>query len=119
MVDAYRRFVWEHLGRLPAAKVEFVVAGGGAKNDRSNGDVADGLEPLGVQVRMMEELGVPAQAKEACGVCAAGVADVAWIARKRSFGYGSEESCGAGEVKSRMNFSGWWREADSLRECPP
>ena len=54
------------LGRLlRCRKVEFVVAGGGAKNAALMGMLREGLEPLGVQVRVMEELGVPAQAKEA------------------------------------------------------
>jgi anhydro-N-acetylmuramic acid kinase len=66
VVDAYRRFVWAHVGQAaPLSPVEFVVAGGGAKNDVLMGMLRDGLEPLKVKVRMMEELGVPAQAKEA------------------------------------------------------
>ena len=66
VVDAYRRFVWTHVGQAaPLSPVEFVVAGGGAKNDVLMGMLRDGLEPLKVKVRMMEELGVPAQAKEA------------------------------------------------------
>lgn len=66
VVDAYRRFVWAHLGqRAPLARVEFVVAGGGVKNAALMGMLRQGLEPLGVRVRLMEELGVPAQAKEA------------------------------------------------------
>ncbi|MEI9980233.1 MAG: anhydro-N-acetylmuramic acid kinase [Edaphobacter sp.] len=65
VVDAYRRFVLGHLGS--ASPVEFVVAGGGAKNDVLMQMLIDGLEPLKVKVRMMEELGVPAQAKEAVG----------------------------------------------------
>ncbi|MDQ2834950.1 MAG: anhydro-N-acetylmuramic acid kinase [Acidobacteriota bacterium] len=66
VVEAYRRFVWAHVGqRAPLAKVEFVVAGGGVKNAALMGMLREGLEPLGVRVRMMEELGVSAQAKEA------------------------------------------------------
>jgi anhydro-N-acetylmuramic acid kinase len=66
IVDAYRRFVAGHAERAaPLARVEFVVAGGGAKNASLMGMLRDGLEPLGVKVRLMEELGVPAQAKEA------------------------------------------------------
>jgi anhydro-N-acetylmuramic acid kinase len=66
VVEGYRRFVWPHLGQAaPLAKTEFVVAGGGAKNAALMGMLCDGLEPLGVKVRLMEELGVPAQAKEA------------------------------------------------------
>jgi anhydro-N-acetylmuramic acid kinase len=41
------------------------VAGGGAKNATLMGMLRAGLEPLGVKLRLMEELGVPAQAKEA------------------------------------------------------
>jgi anhydro-N-acetylmuramic acid kinase len=66
VVDAYQRFVAGHLERAaPLARVEFVVAGGGAKNAALMGMLRDGLEPLGVKMRLMEELGVPAQAKEA------------------------------------------------------
>jgi anhydro-N-acetylmuramic acid kinase len=66
VVDAYRRFVWGHVGQAaPLSPVEFVVAGGGAKNGALMGMLRDQLQPLKVNVRMMEELGVPAQAKEA------------------------------------------------------
>jgi anhydro-N-acetylmuramic acid kinase len=66
VVDAYRRFIWGHVGQAaPLSPVEFVVAGGGAKNDLLMGMLRGGLGPLKVKVRMMEELGVPAQAKEA------------------------------------------------------
>jgi anhydro-N-acetylmuramic acid kinase len=66
VVDAYSRFVWGHVGQAaPLSPVEFVVAGGGTKNDVLMRMLRDGLEALKVKVRMMEELGVPAQAKEA------------------------------------------------------
>jgi anhydro-N-acetylmuramic acid kinase len=66
VVDAYRRFAWGHVGKAaPLSPVEFVMAGGGAKNDVLMEMLRDGLESLKVKVRMMEELGVPAQAKEA------------------------------------------------------
>jgi anhydro-N-acetylmuramic acid kinase len=66
VVDAYRRFVWGHVGEAaPLSPVEIVVAGGGTKNDVLMGMLRAPLEPLKVKVRMMEELGVPAQAKEA------------------------------------------------------
>jgi anhydro-N-acetylmuramic acid kinase len=66
IVHAYRRFVWAHVGQAaPLSPVEFVVAGGGARNASLMGMLRDGLEPLGVKVRLIEELGVPAQAKEA------------------------------------------------------
>ena len=53
------------LGSGPALPVEFVVAGGGANNATLMGMLGEGLEPLGVKVRLTEELGVPTQAKEA------------------------------------------------------
>jgi anhydro-N-acetylmuramic acid kinase len=66
VVDAYRRFVWGHVGQAaPLSPVEFVVAGGGAKNDVLMRMLREGLEPLKVKVRSMEELGIPTQAKEA------------------------------------------------------
>jgi anhydro-N-acetylmuramic acid kinase len=75
VVDAYRRFVSEHIGQAaPDFPVEFVVAGGGANNSVLMGMLGDGLEP--VKVRMMEELGVPAQAKE--GLAFALLAWLSW-----------------------------------------
>jgi anhydro-N-acetylmuramic acid kinase len=66
VVDAHRRFVAGHLELgVPSSPVEFVVAGGGANNDVLMRMLRDGLEPLKVKVRLMEELGVPSQAKEA------------------------------------------------------
>jgi len=78
VVEAYERFVWAHVGqRAPLAKVEFVVAGGGAKNAALMSMLRAGLEPLGVRVRLMEELGVSAQAKE--GVAFALLAWLSWF----------------------------------------
>jgi anhydro-N-acetylmuramic acid kinase len=66
IVTAYRRFVGKHVGQAaPLSPVEFVVAGGGTKNATLMRMLQEGLEPLKVKVRLMEELGVPAQAKEA------------------------------------------------------
>jgi anhydro-N-acetylmuramic acid kinase len=66
VVNAYRRFVWAHLGgAAPLAKVEFCVAGGGVKNATLMSMLREELGALGVTVRPMEELGIPAQAKEA------------------------------------------------------
>lgn len=77
IVDAYRRFVWAHVGqRAPLKKVEFVVAGGGAKNATLMAMLRDGLAGLGVRVREMSELGFPAQAKE--GVAFALLAWLTW-----------------------------------------
>jgi anhydro-N-acetylmuramic acid kinase len=77
VLDAYRRFVWAHVGAAaPMAKVEFCVAGGGANNRVLLGMLRDGLAALGVRLRMMDELGVPAQAKE--GVAFALLAWLTW-----------------------------------------
>ncbi|MEO6803263.1 MAG: anhydro-N-acetylmuramic acid kinase [Granulicella sp.] len=66
ILAAYQRFAGPHLAAAaPSAKVEYIVAGGGAKNAVLMQRLRDGLEALGVRVRPMEELGVPAQAKEA------------------------------------------------------
>jgi anhydro-N-acetylmuramic acid kinase len=66
IVDAYKRFVSGHVqAAAPLSGVEYVVAGGGANNATLMRMLEAGLEPLGVKVRSMEELGVPAQAKEA------------------------------------------------------
>ena len=73
----YRRFVWAHLGSAaPLAKTEFVVAGGGARNAALMAMLHERLEPLGVKVRLMDELGVPGQAKE--GVAFALLAWLTW-----------------------------------------
>jgi anhydro-N-acetylmuramic acid kinase len=65
VLDAYRRFASVHVG--DTAAVELVVAGGGTKNDVLMKMLEDGLASLKVKVkvRLMEELGVPSQAKEA------------------------------------------------------
>jgi len=66
ILEAYSRFVWPHLGQAaPLAKTEFVVAGGGAKNATLMRMLRDGLEPLGVKVKLTDELGIASQAKEA------------------------------------------------------
>ncbi len=58
VVEAYRRFVSEHLGKSASGvETEFVVAGGGVKNDTLMGMLRERLERLGVRVREMGELG--------------------------------------------------------------
>ena len=77
ILKAYRKFVWAHVGEAaPLSPVEFVIAGGGTKNNFLIGMLTEGLESMGVKVRMMEELGVPAQAKE--GVAFALLAWLSW-----------------------------------------
>ncbi|HEU4636298.1 MAG TPA: anhydro-N-acetylmuramic acid kinase [Edaphobacter sp.] len=67
ILDAYRRFVWPHLGQKApmASRVEYIVGGGGARNAALMQMLRNGLEPLGVRVRSTDELGIPTQAKEA------------------------------------------------------
>ncbi len=62
VLRAYRDFV---MGWMSGAKVEYAVAGGGAKNGTLMGMLREGLEPMGVRVREMEEMGVAVEAKEA------------------------------------------------------
>ncbi len=77
VLSAYRDFVAAHLRTVaPLAKVEFCVAGGGAKNRTLMAMLREGFAELGVRVRLMEELGVPAQAKE--GVAFALLAWLTW-----------------------------------------
>lgn len=66
ILDAYRTFVWPHLGQnAPMAQsIEYIVAGGGAKNATLMQLLTEGLEPLGVRVRQIDALGIPAQSKE-------------------------------------------------------
>jgi anhydro-N-acetylmuramic acid kinase len=78
ILKAYQKFVWGHVGQAaPLSPVEFVIAGGGAKNNSLISMLTEGLESLGVKVRLMEELGVPAQAKE--GVAFALLAWLSWF----------------------------------------
>lgn len=67
ILDAYRRFVWPHLGqKAPIARgVEYIVAGGGSRNSTLMQMLRGGLEPLGVRVRSTDEFGIASQAKEA------------------------------------------------------
>ncbi len=77
VLAAYQQFVWAHLGaNAPLAKVEFCVAGGGAKNRTLMAMLRNGFAALGVKVRETEALGVPAQAKE--GVAFALLAWLTW-----------------------------------------
>ena len=64
-------------------KTEVCVAGGGAKNGTLMGMLREGFEEMGVRVLAMEELGVPAQAKE--GVAFALLAWLTWNGRPGNF----------------------------------
>ncbi len=59
--DAVRHFVL----RKSANYREFVVAGGGAKNPTLLAMLANSLQPLGLTIRISDEFGLPAEAKEA------------------------------------------------------
>lgn len=66
ILDAYRRFVAPRFkDAAPNARVEFCVAGGGAKNRTLMEMLRSGLTPMNVKLRLSDELGVPSQAKEA------------------------------------------------------
>jgi len=78
VADAYRRFAAKYLAQhAPTEKVEFIVAGGGAKNPTLMAMMRRSLEPLGARVRFVEELGISAQAKE--GVAFALLAWLTWF----------------------------------------
>jgi anhydro-N-acetylmuramic acid kinase len=66
IAEAYQKFVSGHVGQsAPLSSVELVAAGGGTKNNLLMKMLTDDLGAMGVKVRLMEELGIPAQAKEA------------------------------------------------------
>jgi anhydro-N-acetylmuramic acid kinase len=97
ILDAYRRFVRPHLdASAPGptssplsqkresgcpARLEFYAAGGGARNRTLMTSLRAGFAALGVEVRSMDELGVPAQAKEAVAF-----ALLAWLTWNRLAG---------------------------------
>jgi anhydro-N-acetylmuramic acid kinase len=66
IVHAYRQFVWSHLGQAaPLARVELFAAGGGTKNKTLMRMLASEFDALGIKLRSTDDLGIPAQAKEA------------------------------------------------------
>jgi anhydro-N-acetylmuramic acid kinase len=82
VIAAYSSFVQAHLEAAISsvkAKTELCVAGGGARNRTLMTMLREGFAQLGVRVRPMEELGVPAQAKE--GVAFALLAWLTWNGR--------------------------------------
>ncbi len=63
IADAVRRFV---MPRFAANRShEMIVSGGGAKNATLMGMLREKIAALGVELRFSDELGIPAQAKEA------------------------------------------------------
>jgi len=80
VVGAYRGFVVPHFETVSLGKkTEICVAGGGVRNGTLMAMLREGFAELGVRVRAMEELGVPAQAKE--GVAFALLAWLTWNGR--------------------------------------
>ena len=59
---AYQRFVLPLMGR---AQVDYLLSGGGAKNETLAAMIEHELSPLGCRVGITDNLGLPAQAKEA------------------------------------------------------
>ena len=74
VLQGYRRFVME---KMAGAKVEYAVAGGGARNVTLMGMLQESLGSA-VRVRPMEELGVATEAKEAVAF-----ALLAWLTWER------------------------------------
>ena len=105
VVGAYRDFVVSHFGSMAGseprsqnrdlghpAKTEICVAGGGTGNGTLMGMLREGFAEMGVRVRAMEELGVPAQAKEGMAF-----ALLAWLTWNRRAG-NVPAATGAGRV---------------------
>lgn len=66
ILHAYRNYVWPHLGqKAPLAATELIAAGGGTRNKTLMQMLTSQFIQLGVKVRAADDLGIPAQAKEA------------------------------------------------------
>jgi len=66
IVEAVRRFVTQKSGSAPKnAYREMILSGGGARNTTLVSMLAEGLAPLGIQLRFSDEFGLPSEAKEA------------------------------------------------------
>ena len=66
ILEAYRRFAWPHLGQAaPLAKTEIIASGGGGRNATLMQMLTTAFEPLGAKLRIIDEFGIPSQAKEA------------------------------------------------------
>lgn len=76
IMEGYRRFGWSHLGqRAPLARAtEWIVAGGGARNAFLIRRLQEECAQLAMPVRLADELGIKAEAKEA-----AAFALLAWL----------------------------------------
>jgi anhydro-N-acetylmuramic acid kinase len=66
IADAVRRFVTTKATSATKSSFrEMIVSGGGAKNETLVGMLTESLGPLGVQLRITDEFGLPSEAKEA------------------------------------------------------
>jgi anhydro-N-acetylmuramic acid kinase len=61
IADALRRFVIHRTGTYR----DFIISGGGASNPTLMAMLANELRPLGLQIRISDEFGLPSEAKEA------------------------------------------------------
>jgi anhydro-N-acetylmuramic acid kinase len=82
------------------SKTEIFVAGGGAKNGTLMGMLQEGFAEMGVRVRRMEELGVPAQAKE--GMAFALLAWLTW--NRRAGNVPAATGAGRAVVLGKVSF---------------
>jgi anhydro-N-acetylmuramic acid kinase len=64
IADAVRRFVIQKPGSKNSSR-EMILSGGGARNATLVAMLAEGLAPLGIQLRFSDEFGLPSEAKEA------------------------------------------------------
>jgi anhydro-N-acetylmuramic acid kinase len=64
IADAVRRFVIQKPGSKNSFR-EMILSGGGARNATLVAMLAEGLAPLGIQLRFSDEFGLPSEAKEA------------------------------------------------------
>jgi len=60
IAQSYERFVMERMG----ARVDYIVSGGGARNNTLMATLRSRLEPLGCAVAASNDFGLPAEAKE-------------------------------------------------------
>ena len=110
--EAVRRFVIEKAGGHKNSFREMILSGGGAKNETLVGMLREDLAPLGVNLRLSDEFGLPSEAKEA--VAFAVLAYETWNRRPSNVpsATGAKRASGAGKdfvcVRARGRASGPW-----------
>ena len=66
IADAVQRFVTpKRRSRVPHSFREMILSGGGSQNATLTCVLAEGLAPLGIQLRFTDDFGLPSEAKEA------------------------------------------------------